>query len=410
MLQGPVINRYPLLRPFLLGRFLFIFAMQMVNTGIAWYLYELTDDVLSQGWLGLSEALPAIGLALYAGHVIDRSDKRNMLYRGMGLYLLASMAMALVCSPWCSNYTGVLGTQLLIYLLIFCTGVFRAFTGPTFHSIVAQLVTDKQDLPRAVTLSSTAWQLAAVLGPVLAGALISWLGHTNMMLVAIGCLTAAVFLIRQLPHLPVQHSNMQQRTWESVKDGLRYVWKTKEVLSALSVDMFAVLFGGAVAMLPVYAKDILHVDAAGMGLLKAAQGIGTVLVLFWLARRPITRSQGRILLACVAGFGCCMIGFAVSVSYWLSFAILLLSGVFDGISVVIRSTILQLFVPDDMRGRVSSVNSMFINSSNELGQFESGVAARLLGTVTSVVFGGCMTLLVVAGAWIKAPKLRKLEY
>jgi len=174
--------------------------------------------------------------------------------------------------------------------------------------------------------------------------------------------------------------------------------------------MFAVLFGGAVAMLPVFAKDILHVNATGMGVLKAAQGIGTVLVLLVMAKLPLKKNQGTIMLACVAGFGMCMIAFAVSKLFWLSFAVLLLSGMFDGISVLIRSTILQLFVPDAMRGRVSSVNSMFINSSNELGQFESGVAAKLMCTVPSVIFGGCMTLLVVGYSWLKAPKLRKLEY
>jgi predicted MFS family arabinose efflux permease len=206
------------------------------------------------------------------------------------------------------------------------------------------------------------------------------------------------------------HSRHEQKTWQSVKAGLAYVWRTRQVLTALSVDMFAVLFGGAVAMLPVFAKDILHIDASGMGVLKAAQGIGSVVVLFFLSRFSLKKNQGRLMLQAGAGFGICMIIFALSKNFWLSFGVLLLSGGLDGLSVVVRSTILQLYVPDDMRGRVSSVNSMFINSSNELGQFESGVAARLLGTVPSVVFGGCMTLLVVAIAWWKAPTLRKLEY
>jgi MFS family permease len=410
MLKGPLLNKYRLLRTFLISRFLFIFAMQMVNTGIAWYLYELTNDVLSQGWLGLSEVIPAISLALYAGHVIDRSDKRNMLFRGMSLYLLASMGLAVVSSGVVSERLGVVYTQLCIYFLIFCTGVFRAFTGPTFHSMIAQLVPNKSDLPKAVTLSSTAWQLAAVGGPVWAGALISFVGLTPMLCTSLVLLATAAGLVKQIPNLPVQHINLQQRTWESVKDGLRYVWKTKEVLSALTVDMFAVLFGGVTALLPVFAKDILQVDATGMGILKAAQGIGTVVVLFVLARVSLKQNQGKIMLGCVAGFGLCMIAFALSKSYWLSFAVLLFSGVFDGISVVIRSTILQLFVPDDMRGRVSSVNSMFINSSNELGQFESGVAAKLLGTVPSVVFGGAVTLLVVVISWVKAPRLKNLKY
>ncbi|MCU0394395.1 MAG: MFS transporter [Chitinophagaceae bacterium] len=409
ILSGPVLNQYPQLRIFLVARFLFIFAMQMVNTSVAWYLYELTSNVLSQGWLGLSEVIPAISLALYAGHVIDRSNKRNLLLRGMLLYLLATVGLGLITSHWMAATAGKLAVELGIYFLVFATGVFRAFTGPTFGSIVAQLV-DKPVLPRAITMSSTAWQMAAVAGPVVAGVFITELGLTVMFGVAIILLSAACYLASLLPPLPVQHSNLNQRTLESVKDGLRYVWRTKEVLSALSIDMFAVLFGGAVAMLPVFAKDILHVDATGMGFLKSAQGIGTVAVLFFLAKRPLQHNQGRILHYCVAGFGACMIGFALSTHFWLSWAALLLSGVFDGISVIIRSTVLQLFVPDEMRGRVSSVNSMFINSSNELGQFESGVAAKLLGTVPSVIFGGCMTLLVVVVSWLKAPRLRKLQY
>lgn len=410
MLKGPLLDKYPQLRKFLLARFLFIFAMQMVNTGIAWYLYELTNDVLSQGFLGLSEVIPAISLALYAGHAIDRSDKRNMLYRCMGLYLAASVGLCIVTSVAVSSKLGIVPTELLIYFLVFCTGIFRAFTGPTFNSIVAQIIPNRDDLPKAITLSSTAWQLAAISGPVISGLLIAQLNLTTMLATAIVLLTGSLFFIRQLPNLPAQHSNMQQRTWESVKDGIRFVWKTKEVLSALSVDMFAVLFGGAVAMLPVFAKDILHVDAQGMGFLKAAQGMGTIVVLFYMARKPLKKNQGKLMLGCVAGFGMCMIAFALSKNYWLSFAVLLLSGAFDGISVVIRSTIMQLFVPNDMRGRVSSVNSMFINSSNELGQFESGVAAKLMGTIPSVIFGGCMTLLVVLFSWKKAPKLRNLEY
>jgi predicted MFS family arabinose efflux permease len=201
-----------------------------------------------------------------------------------------------------------------------------------------------------------------------------------------------------------------QRTLESVKEGIRFVKNTREVIGAMAVDMFAVLFGGATAMLPVFAKDILHVDATGMGMLKAAQGIGTVMMLMVLSRFPLKGNQGKSMLFSVAMFGICILIFGISKNFWLSFAALFFSGVFDSVSLLVRSTIMQLYVPDDMRGRVSSVNSMFINSSNELGQFESGIAARLLGTVASVVFGGTMTLIVVGLAWWRAPALRKLKY
>jgi MFS family permease len=298
---------------------------------------------------------------------------------------------------------------LSIYGLILCTGVFRALTGPTFNAILAQLV-QKEHLPKAVTFSTTAWQTAAVTGPVFAGLLISGYSLTAMFVIGIVLLSLACYAAAQLPHLPVQHTNINLRTWESVKKGISYVIRTKEVLGALTVDMFAVLFGGATAMLPVFAKDILHVDATGVGILKAAQGVGTILMLLWLTRYPLKGQQGRSMLYCVAMFGLCMLVFAISKSFWLSFAALFFSGIFDAVSMLVRSTILQLYVPDDMRGRVSSVNSMFINSSNEFGQFESGMAARLLGTVPSVVFGGCMTLMVVAIAWWKAPSLRRLEF
>ena len=397
------------LKHFLAARFLFILALQMVTFALSWYLYLLTHSALALGWLGLSEVIPAISLALYAGHAIDKSDKRNMLFKGMLAYLVTTILLCFVTSSFGEKTFGITGVQLLIYFLIFCTGIFRAFTGPTFHAIVAQLV-PKEQLPKAITYSSTVWTAAAVTGPVLAGLLISVIGTTSMFLVSIGLLVAAVFFVYRIPHQPVLHSNVLQRTWDSMKEGIRFVWNTKEVLSALSVDMFAVLFGGATALLPVFATEILHIDATKTGMLKAAQGLGTVLILSAMTRFPLVKKQGSIMLQAVALFGICIIIFAVSKNFWLSFAALFFAGVFDGLSVVVRSTIIQLYVPDEMRGRVSSVNSMFINSSNELGQFESGLAARLLTTVPSVIFGGCMTILVVTVAWIKAPKLRKLEY
>lgn len=397
------------LKHFLAARFLFILALQMVTFALSWYLYLLTHSALALGWLGLSEVIPAISFALYAGHAIDKSDKRNMLFKGMLAYLVTTILLCFVTSAFGEKTFDITGVQLLIYFLIFCTGIFRAFTGPTFHAIVAQLV-PKDQLPKAITYSSTVWTAAAVTGPVLAGLLISVIGTTNMFLVSIGLLVAAVFFVYRIPNQPVLHNNVLQRTWDSMKEGIRFVWNTKEVLSALSVDMFAVLFGGATALLPVFATEILHIDATKTGMLKAAQGLGTVLILSAMTRFPLVKKQGSIMLQAVALFGICIIIFAVSKNFWLSFAALFFAGVFDGLSVVVRSTIIQLYVPDEMRGRVSSVNSMFINSSNELGQFESGLAAKLLTTVPSVIFGGCMTILVVTVAWIKAPRLRKLEY
>jgi MFS family permease len=409
MFPSPVFNQFPVFRYFIVARFSFIMALQMVNVGLGWFLYELTGNPLALGWVGLSEVIPAISLALYAGHRVDISDKRTLLRRGMTFYLFSVFCLGMVTFQGFRQVASPKTIELLIYLFVFFTGVFRAFTGPTFQAIVAQLV-NRENLPKAITLSTTSWQMASVLGPVLAGILISKLGISWMFGLSLAMVILAIYMVNKIPRLPVMHVNLGQRTWESVKTGLRYVWKTKEVFGAMSVDMLAVLFGGATAMLPVYAKDILHVDATGMGILKAAQGIGTILMLVWLGKYPLKNSQGKTMLYCVAMFGVCILVFAVSKSFWLSFAALFFSGLFDAVSMLIRSTILQLYVPDDMRGRVSSVNSMFINSSNELGQFESGMAARLLGTVPSVLFGGTMTIIVVAIAWFKAPTLRKLRY
>lgn len=409
MFISPVFKSFPVFKYFITARFCFIMALQMVNVGLGWFLYDLTGNPLALGWVGLSEVIPAISLALYAGHRVDRSDKRSFLRKGMTFYLFSVAGLAMVTFYGFREMASVKTIELLIYFFVFCTGVFRAFTGPTFQAIVAQLVT-RETLPKAVTLSTTAWQMASVMGPVLSGILIAKLGISWMFGLSLSMVVFAIFMVNKIPKLPIQHVNLEQRTWESVKTGLRFVWGTREVLGAMSVDMFAVLFGGATAMLPVFAKDILHVDATGMGLLKAAQGMGTILMLLWLGRYPLKSSQGKTMLYCVGLFGLCILVFAISKNFWLSFAALFFGGIFDSVSMLVRSTIMQLYVPDEMRGRVSSVNSMFINSSNELGQFESGMAARLLGTVPSVLFGGTMTILVVVIAWFKAPTLRKLRY
>lgn len=223
-------------------------------------------------------------------------------------------------------------------------------------------------------------------------------------------MTAALIVLSLInPHKPLSAPG-EKKTWDSVREGLNFVFKTKVILGAMSLDLFAVLFGGAVAMVPVYASDILKVGPQGFGWLNAASDIGAICIVVLLTLMPFKNRQGRKLLFAVAGFGCCIILFALSKWFWISFAALMISGMLDGISLVIRGTILQLKTPMELRGRVMSVNSMFINSSNELGQFESGLAAKIMGVIPSVVFGGCMTLLVVIGTWIKSPGLRKFEY
>jgi MFS family permease len=296
-----------------------------------------------------------------------------------------------------------------IYVIIFGTGVVRSFTGPIFNVMLAQIV-PKEKLQNAITWNTGVFLSASITGHAMGGFLIAGLGNSATLVVVVLSVSLAFVILTSLKKIPPLNERGEMKTWDSVKEGLAFVFRTKELLGAVSLDLFAVLFGGATALIPVYARDILKVGARGFGFLNGASDMGAVCIVILLTVFPLRKSQGRKLLLAVAGFGTCIIIFGISKLFWLSFGVLLLSGVLDGISVVTRGTIMQLKTPDNMRGRVLSVNSMFINSSNELGQFESGIAARILGVVPSVVFGGCMTLLVVIITWFKAPTLRKMEY
>ncbi|NNC33308.1 MAG: MFS transporter, partial [Croceitalea sp.] len=284
----------------------------------------------------------------------------------------------------------------------------RAFLGPTVFSLLA-LIVPKKIYPNAATWSSSTWQLASVLGPALAGFSISWIGiHWSMCLIVAFSILALIFLL-QIGRKPILNPKIGEPIFQSLKDGLKFVFKNHAISGALTLDMIAVLFGGAVALLPIYAQDILHVGSEGFGILRAAPAVGASLTMLGSTRFPLHRYAGKKLLWAVFAFGVCIIVFGISTSFWLSVTALFLSGAVDGVSMVIRQTILQLKTPDNMRGRVASVNSIFVGSSNELGAFESGVAAKLLGTVTAVVFGGCMTLLTVGiTAWV-SPRFRRLD-
>ena len=393
----------------MMGRFTFIMSLRMMGTLVGWWIYELTNDPFAIGLIGLSEVIPAVSMALYAGHVIDVSEKRKMLLRGVSLYACIALLLFFLSSDLSTSRFSNKTISIFIYALIFCTGIIRSFTGPVFSAVLASVV-PRNLLQNATTWSQGSWLSASVTGHALGGFLIAWIGINGTLIVICSLqIVAFIILTRLKPKPSVQHTG-EKRTWESVKEGLRFVFRTKEILGAFSLDMFAVLFGGAVAMVPVYAKDILHIGPMGFGWLNAAIDIGAIFSVILLTIYPMKNAQGRKLLFAVAGFGCCIILFALSKWFFLSFLALLVAGMLDGISVVVRGTVMQLRTPDHMRGRVSSVGSMFINSSNELGQFESGVAARLMGVVPSVVFGGCMTLLVVVITWFKAPTLRKFEY
>jgi len=401
--------RIPEFRNLMLGRFTFITALRMMSTLVAWWVYELTGDPFAIGLVGLSEVIPALSMALYAGHVIDKSEKRKLILKGVFSYTIAAIALLFISTSYIGSRFSNYSISIFIYALIFCTGIIRAFTGSTFSAMLASIV-PRQYLQNATSWTQGSWLSASVTGHAAGGFLIWKLGITGTLIIVCPLLVVAFFLITLLKPKPPMAQNTEKKTWESVKEGLRFVFRTKEILAAFSLDMFAVLFGGAAAMVPVFAKDILKIGPQGFGWLNAAIDIGAIFSIVLLTLFPIKKAQGKKLLIAVAGFGICIICFALSKWFVLSFAALMIAGMLDGISVVVRGTVMQLKTPDHMRGRVSSVGSMFINSSNELGQFESGVAARLMGVVPSVIFGGCMTLVVVIIAWVKAPTLRKFEY
>ena len=391
-----------------MGRFVFIMGLRMMGTLVSWWMYELTRDAFYIGMIGLAEAIPAVGLALYAGYVIDKSEKRKILLTSVLLYALCSIILLGTSTHWFSEQFGTKLIVLFIYSVIFITGAIRAFSGPGFGAIIASMV-PKPMLVTASQLSSTSWLIASITGHATAGFLIAWLHITGTFVIITTMILTGFFFLYKLKEKPPGIS-AEKKTLEAVAEGLKYVFKTKEVLGAITLDLFAVLFGGAVAMVPVYAKDILHVGPIGFGWLNAAADIGSIIMVISLTIKPLKKKQGIKLLFSVAGFGICIIIFGLSQLYWLSFLALLAGGIFDGVSVVVRGNIMQLKTPAELRGRVMSVNSMFINSSNEIGQFESGAAAKLMGVIPSVVFGGCMTIFVVVATWIKAPSLKKLEY
>jgi len=392
------------------GRFVFIMALRMMTTLVGWWIYQLTNAAFAIGLVGLSEVIPAVSFALYAGHVIDISEKRWMLLRGVLLYFVAASTLLVLSTGLTSEHLNNHSITICIYAVIFFTGIVRAFTGPVFNVMLAQIV-PRTVLQNAITWNQGAWLSASVTGHALGGLLIAYFGITGALIAIVTAIFAAfIILLSGLQPKPPLNERGEKRTWDSVKEGLRFVFRTKELLGASSLDLFAVLFGGAVAMVPVYARTVLHVGAIGYGWLNAASDIGSICIVALLTIFPLQRQQGKKLLLVVAGFGICIIIFGLSKIYLVSFFALMIAGMLDGVSVVVRGTITQLKTPDNMRGRVLSVNSMFINSSNELGQFESGLAAHIMGNVPSVVFGGCMTLLVVIITWFKAPTLRKFEY
>jgi MFS family permease len=391
---------------FLALRFVLVFAWSMQFIVVEWQVYSLTKDPLSLGLIGLMEIIPALGMALFAGHIVDQKEKRNLFLWIISLFSLISLGLFCISGDSITWSTNTI--LYAIYAFVFFGGLLRSFFGPTIFSLIA-LIVPKKVYPNAATWSSSTWQMASILGPAVGGFTINWIGiHWSLCIVFI-LVMVALILGTLISKKPVLNPKIGEPVLESLKEGVRFVFSTKAILGALSLDMIAVLFGGAVALLPVFAQDILKVGSEGFGILRAAPAIGAFLTMLITAYIPISRKAGLKLLVAVFGFGISIIVFGLSTIFWVSAVALFFSGVTDGVSMVIRQTILQLKTPDHMRGRVASVNTMFVGSSNELGAFESGLTAKLMGTVTAVVFGGSMTILTVLTTGIISPSFRRLD-
>lgn len=383
-------------------RILIVLAYQMMAVVVGWHVYELTHDTLALGLIGVAEIIPYFSCTLFAGYAVDHYSRRLFGVLASLMVFLSALTLTAVSAGW----TG--GNPLYwLYGAIAFNGVARAFISPSYSSLFA-IILPREHYGRASAIGSSAFQLGLVIGPALGGILVGWAGkmagYSAASLLSLGA-TAAMLLLRVKEPPPAESTPV----FKSIAGGVRFVFSNQIILGALSLDMFAVLFGGAVALLPAFIQDVFHYGPEGLGILRGAPAIGAMITALFLTRHPINLHAGRWLLGAVAGFGLCIITFALSTNIWLAGTLLILSGVCDGVSVVMRTTIMQLVTPDAMRGRVSAISGIFIGSSNELGAFESGIAARLMGLVPSVIFGGVMTLAVVSATARLAPKLRRLE-
>lgn len=392
---------------FILTRFIVIFSLFMQTTTVSYLIYTLTKDPLSLGLLGLAELIPALSLAIVAGYFVDKLEKRTVYLICLILYFFNAIFIALICSNYFIHSHSVKMVEWLIYGAMFLSGCVRSFLAPSSFSLLPLLVS-KSSIPQAVTWSSTSWLLGSVLGPLVGGIVMASFGISITLTIVIGLLAVAVISMLQVQKKPFTASKNVGFA-KGLSEGFKFIFTSKIILAVLSLDLFAVLFGGAEALLPVFSNEILNVGEVGYGWLRSAHGIGSILLLFVLTYLPLQSKVGQKLLWCVLGFGICIILFGISKNVYFSFFVLMIGGLFDGVSVVIRQSILQLKTPDEIKGRVSSINMMFISSSNELGAFESGVTARLMGTIPAVVFGGIMTLVVVGITYFKVPSLQKIK-
>lgn len=393
-------------RLFISARFCVTLAIQVQAVVVGWQVYEITRDPLSLGLIGLAEAIPSIGVSLYAGHLADIVARKKII--------LITLTTLVFCSGALLFFTLDIGSFILshgvspIYAVIFISGIARGFITPALFSFMPQLV-PRELYQNAISWNSTLWEMASIGGPPIGGLVYGFFGITAAYTIDAGLMVVGLILAILVGNRVLPPATEEQGIFEKIKAGLKFVFENKLVLSAITLDLFAVLFGGAVALLPIFADEILHVGKIGLGFLRSAPGIGALLMALYITHYPIRKKMGKILLYAVGGFGLSMILFAISTHFWISMVLLIFSGACDCISVIVRGTLLQTLTPENMKGRVAAVNNIFIGSSNEIGAFESGVAARLMRVIPSVIFGGVMTIIVVIVTSWKAPTLRKLE-
>ncbi|MEQ1554994.1 MAG: MFS transporter [Ferruginibacter sp.] len=391
---------------FISAKLFYTLGFRMISTIVIYQVFKLSNTYMV-GVAGITEFLPAVISSLYAGHYIDNNDKKKILLFTYMMYTLCAVLLGFIALTFFELSTNTKLTAILF--VVFCTGVIRSFSSPAASSMIAAIV-PRNLLQKAISVNSSSYLLSSIIGHATGGILIAFAGISNAYFVSAILLLLATFFSLKIKPKPPTVAEKKEPILQSIKHGFEFVWKTKTMLGVISLDLFAVLFGGAVAFIPEIAENVLHTNAIGYGFLNAAMDIGALISVLILLVVPMKKKQGIKMLLAVAGFGIFIIVFGFSKVYWLSFAALALAGVCDGISVVIRGMISQLYTPDELRGRVSSINMIFINSSNELGQFESGITSKLMGTLPAVIFGGAMSILVVVGTWIGFPKLKKVEY
>lgn len=397
------ILRLPEFRALLGSRLTSALGRSMLATVIGIQVYAITKDPLALGWLGLAEAIPALSLGLFGGHFADRHDRRRIiLITGIAWAICMLMLMALSINTASISLLAILG-------VVFAAGVASGFSSPAMTAFEMQVI-PLEHAATGASWQSSMWQAGAIIGPVIGGFAYAFLGAANTYLLIAVLIAISVVCISLIAPKPLPPFREEESMRESLSQGIRFVFKNQYLVGSMALDLFAVLFGGAIAMLPVFAEEILKVGPVGLGVLRTAPSIGALLVMLLATRRPPTHNAGRNLFVCVAGFGVSMIVFALSQNFWLSMVALFFSGVTDGISMIIRSVIVRVMSPEHMRGRVASVSMVFIGASNEVGALESGVAARALGVAPSVFWGGVVTLLVVSATALAAPKLRRLKF